>query len=312
MSFFNNPRDFIITRRLNVGERLEVGHHAHFHGHLSVKDYIRTYKDALVHGSLTVDNDTNIGQDLTVGGTTTLEGNTIITNTDDSTQPSNGSLVVAGGVGIEKTLRTNSDVYAGGKVYQESYLLLPPGTVISYAGSTSPDGFLSCDGSAVSRTTYAGLFAIIGTTYGNGNGSTTFNLPDLRQKMVFGVSSSNSLGTSGGSQSATLTTNELPAHTHTGTATSAGAHSHSISDPGHSHGVGIGKDDGNLSHNTGQYPPGDSNSADYNINSTSSTTGISVQSAGAHTHNLSINSTGNGNSFSIMNPYLSLNFIIKH
>mgnify|MGYP000014694112 CR=1 FL=1 len=57
---------------------------------------------------------------------------------------------------------------------------VPPGTVMAYAGTTVPEGYLLCDGSSVSRTTYANLFAAIGTIYGTGDGSTTFNLPDYR------------------------------------------------------------------------------------------------------------------------------------
>lgn len=63
----------------------------------------------------------------------------------------------------------------------------PAGEVITFAGATAPSGFLLCDGSAVSRTTYADLFAAIGTTYGTGDGSTTFNLPDLRGEFIRGL-----------------------------------------------------------------------------------------------------------------------------
>jgi microcystin-dependent protein len=61
-----------------------------------------------------------------------------------------------------------------------AYLPFPSGTLLTFAGSTAPDGWLLCDGSAVSRTTYARLFAAISTTYGNGDGALTFNIPDLR------------------------------------------------------------------------------------------------------------------------------------
>src|SRR5688572_13958247 len=60
------------------------------------------------------------------------------------------------------------------------------GIAVPYAGSSAPTDWLLCDGSAVSRTTYANLFAVIGTTYGSGDGSTTFNLPDLRGRTVAG------------------------------------------------------------------------------------------------------------------------------
>jgi microcystin-dependent protein len=64
---------------------------------------------------------------------------------------------------------------------------VPSGSVSWFAGSTAPSGYLSCDGSAISRTTYATLFAAISTTHGAGNGSTTFNIPDLRGEFIRGV-----------------------------------------------------------------------------------------------------------------------------
>lgn len=71
-----------------------------------------------------------------------------------------------------------------------TYLPAVVGAVVAYAGSTSPAGWLLCDGSAVSRTDYAALFAVIGTTYGTGDGSTTFNLPNLVDKFVEGSATS--------------------------------------------------------------------------------------------------------------------------
>lgn len=62
----------------------------------------------------------------------------------------------------------------------------PTGSVMPYAGSTAPTGWLICDGSAISRTTYADLFAVIGTTYGAGDGSTTFKLPDFTDRVIQG------------------------------------------------------------------------------------------------------------------------------
>lgn len=91
----------------------------------------------------------------------------------------------------------------------------PAGIVMPFAGSTAPHGYLLCDGSAVSRTDYADLFTAIGTTYGSGDGSTTFNVPDLSGRVVLGVSQSHALGTTGGEATHVLTEQELPAHSHT-------------------------------------------------------------------------------------------------
>lgn len=91
---------------------------------------------------------------------------------------------------------------------------IPVGGVQAFAGSSAPTGWLLCYGQAVSRTTYAALYAVIGTTYGTGNGSTTFNLPDLRGRTVAGLDNmggtdagrldmANTLGTAGGNQNGT-------------------------------------------------------------------------------------------------------------
>lgn len=90
----------------------------------------------------------------------------------------------------------------------------PAGIIMPFAGTVAPQGCLFCDGSAVSRTTYAALFAVIGTNYGEGDGSTTFNIPDLSGRVVIGVSNSHALGTTGGSETVTLTADQLPAHVH--------------------------------------------------------------------------------------------------
>ena len=110
--------------------------------------------------------------------------------------------------------------------------IMPAGSVIPYAGTSAPTGFLFCDGSSVSRSTYADLFAVIGTQYGTPDDGSTFKLPDLRGRVVagkddMGGSSANNLtdqsgglngdtlGDTGGSETHTLTTAQMPAHTHT-------------------------------------------------------------------------------------------------
>ena len=89
--------------------------------------------------------------------------------------------------------------------------IVPPGMLAPYAGKTAPEGWLLCDGSAVSRTAYAALFAVIGTTYGAGNGSTTFTLPDLRGRVAAGANASNALASRAGADSKQIARANLPA-----------------------------------------------------------------------------------------------------
>lgn len=91
---------------------------------------------------------------------------------------------------------------------------LSPGLIFDYAGDTAPTGYLICNGQAVSRTTYAKLFLAIGTTYGSGDGSTTFNIPDLQTRVSIGVGNDYELGDTGGEETHLLTEEELPAHSH--------------------------------------------------------------------------------------------------
>ena len=88
------------------------------------------------------------------------------------------------------------------------------GSIIPFAGSTIPEGFLVCNGAAVSRDIYADLFSVIGTTFGAGDGLNTFNLPNLVGRVAMCDSVNYTLGASGGEETHTLTSTELASHSH--------------------------------------------------------------------------------------------------
>ena len=168
---------------------------------------------------------------------------------------------------------------------------VPAGTVSQYAGSTAPGGYLLCDGTAVSRGTYATLFAAIGVAYGNGDGSTTFNLPNLKGKLPVGYDASqtefNSLNKTGGEKSHTMTTGEMPNHSHTGVANAAANILPARYVAGSLNGGGSG-----WTMLTGDSAVG--NAGNY------------------HDHTITIDSTGSGTAFNVLPPYVTLNYIIKY
>ena len=164
------------------------------------------------------------------------------------------------------------------------------GIVVPWGSASIPSGFLLCDGQAVSQATYAALFAIIGTTYGNPGGG-NFNVPDLRDRTICGVSAGNSknlaqgigantvtpTGNVGGNAaSTTLATTQIPSHTHTA-------------------GTAMGID-------------GATNGGDSGINAGSMNTG---QTGGGQGHTHSLSATFSGDANSVLQPTLVMNYIIK-
>ena len=108
--------------------------------------------------------------------------------------------------------------------------LTPSGSLVQFAGGVIPAGWLLCNGNPVSRITYADLFSVISTTYGAGDGFTTFNLPNMEGRVPVGVDTADpnfvSLNKKGGSSTITLTPTEMPSHTHT-----QNSHIHYIQNP---------------------------------------------------------------------------------
>jgi microcystin-dependent protein len=155
---------------------------------------------------------------------------------------------------------------------------IPSGGLMMWPTASAPAGYLLCNGTAVSRTTYAALFAVIGTTFGVGDNSTTFNLPDYVNRVPVGAGGLYAAAATGGSKDAVVIS-----HTHTAT----------VTDPGHSHQTGSTTSDTGF---VSVRSTGTSGSATSNV-----TTGISV----------GISTTGSSGTDANMPPYLAIYYIIK-
>ena len=200
---------------------------------------------------------------------------------------------------------------------------VPIGALLPYAGSSAPDGYLLCDGTAVSRVTYADLFAVLSTTYGVGDGSTTFNVPNLKGKVPVGLDAAqaefDALAESGGEKTHVLTTAELASHTHTGP-------SHTHTGPSHTHSI---SSDGSHTHAAGGFSSYQMQ-AGGNVIAAGSNAALSPQSmdaAGSHTHGGATGSegtgttgaggtgatgaAGSGTAHQNLQPYLVLNYVIR-
>jgi microcystin-dependent protein len=186
------------------------------------------------------------------------------------------------------------------------------GEMKMYGGSTAPAGWLLCDGSAVSRTTYANLFAVIGTTFGAGDGSTTFNLPDLRGRSPLGAGqgsglTSRALGQKIGAETHALSINEMPTHNHGGSTTGGAnlTHGHSAGDYGHSHTESyVTISSGGAQGGWGYVGTWAGTSTGY--------ASIWVSNSGALSHDHTIPSHGGGQAHNNMQPSTVINFIIKY
>ena len=166
------------------------------------------------------------------------------------------------------------------------------GTILSWSTSSIPSGFLECNGADVSRSTYSTLFTAIGTTYGSGDSSSTFGLPDLQDNVPIGKSNNKSLASTGGANTVTPTGNVSGSTANASLSTAQLA--------SHTHGTNMIKANGGIPGGTGALGI---------YNPTTPVTANSAGSGDGHSHNMSANFSGS--STSVVQPYLTVIYIIK-
>ena len=174
------------------------------------------------------------------------------------------------------------------------------GTILPWSAASLPTGFLECAGAAVSRSTYSALFAIVGTTYGAGDGSSTFNLPNLADNVPVGKSNNKALASTGGANTVTVT----PAGNVGGSTANATLSTAQLAS--HSHGAQIS---GNPSGS-----PSNTNFAKNNVaygNFYGTATTQNSGSGSGHSHNMSATFSGTAVNPSVIQPYIALIYIIK-
>ena len=205
--------------------------------------------------------------------------------------PTNNQLTVrGGGTGLISSGTSGNVLTSDGSGWVSSAPnYVPTGGMMMWGTASAPTGYLLCNGAAVSRSTYSALFAVLGTAYGSGDGSTTFNLPDFRDRFPVGAGTTYSANSTGGSANATLVS-----HTHTATSTDAG-HTHNIQVSNIS---GASVDD-RLAGSGADYGIANVNDSGTNVKSSTAsiTTTISTEGSSATNANLP--------------PYLGVYFIIK-
>ena len=170
----------------------------------------------------------------------------------------------------------------------ESQIAAPTGSVYTFAGSTVPTGWLKCNGALLSRTTYASLFAVIGTTYGAGDGSTTFALPDLRGEFVRGADDGR--GVDAGRVLGSAQAGQNASHTHTASTSPAGGHNH-------------------VFENVARMPDQDRGIGNASLWSIDSTVTQTTSVVGDHIHAVTVNADG-GNESRPRN--VAMHYIIKY
>jgi microcystin-dependent protein len=265
---------------------------------------LNSYEEILVNSS---NNDVNINSNRTnINISSYLDTNVTSEEGDVNINANDGGMTIVVTNDINMTTGDTNSVYVHNpvkakKIYQMSSLegtvnayslLVPPGCIMPYAGSSAPGGWLMCNGSSYDIVEYQALYLIIGYTYGGS--SSNFYVPDLRGRIPVGTTAgltlpannnvtSKSIGSTGGEEQHQLTIDEMPSH------------NHDVTDPGHTHSYTA---------------PGGSDT--YDVELANQSCGTQGSTTSSSTTGISIQNRGGDQPHNNMQPYLTVCYIIKY
>jgi len=273
----NQTKFYVVSNNTTGGYAITIG----ISGGSVISIPNGTTAQVYTDGTNTYSAQTGSSGDFTINGNLTVTGNEteVGTLSASTLSVSNAATFAVGPTAPTATTGTNTTQLATTAFVNSSIAAIPTpsvsGSILMWPTSTAPTGYLLCDGTAVSRSTYSTLFTLFGTTFGTGDGSTTFNLPNYTNRMPYGTT----IGSTGGSADAILVS-----HTHTAT----------VTDPGHFHTVSAGSIVTASLNSGGSVNLGTSNTS-------TATTGITVANSTEGVSGTNAN----------LPPYLGINFIIK-
>jgi len=273
----NQTKFYVVSNNTTGGYAITIG----ISGGSVISIPNGTTAQVYTDGTNTYSAQTGSSGDFTINGNLTVTGNEteVGTLSASTLSVSNAATFAVGPTAPTATTGTNTTQLATTAFVNTSIAAIPTpsvsGSIVMWPTASAPTGYLLCDGTAVSRSTYSTLFTLFGTTFGTGDGSTTFNLPNYTNRMPYGTT----IGSTGGSADAVVV-----------------SHTHTITDPGHVHGGIYTRVGSQSQYGSNIYSLMDGNTS----NTNSAFTGIT-----------GTNSAGVSGTNANLPPYLGINFIIK-
>ncbi len=326
---FDENCDYYITPNLHIENYMKTGF-ANIYGNLQVDGFVTVYKDLTLYGNLNLvtgniidyNSEVKVSDSMIITGDAINDSlvvcqNSIVKEIAIFKNSSSNVLVIS--PNYETSITGNTNV-SGNINVEGNIVITSPSRIRNSVGNIDPsvgdikmsvrssdfDGWLLCDGRALSTTIYSTLFSLIGYTYGGSGG--TFYLPNSAGQTLGSAGGSYPFGTNIGSSTATLITANLPAHTHSGTTSTVGSHTHNYNDAYFAENYSGGQ---NNLYGTSAGVDTDNSLIWRTAAGGWSTVAsdIATSSSGSHNHSFTTdNGTGSGTAFSIMQPTLFIGY----